>query len=238
MKKRVILFLLVQVYSQFAFAQDYKRNNVWSIGSEPVLKFNFTNGLQIDTVENYNQPVPVGCIINSCSSISDTTGKLLFFSNGYILYDSSGYALDNGLYVNCPYGNVLANYYGGKSIFDQTSIILPKKGNTYYVFSTGMSDSFANLYLIGLGPGFDVLNYSVVDMDSNAGLGKVIAKNVVLADNQHFTNTALHAVKHSNGKDWWLVKADCYNNRYQEFLVREDTILGPFYHQATDYAQR
>ena len=66
-------------------------------------------------------------------------------------------------------------------------------------------------------------------MDSNAGKGKVIQKNMVLADNQHFVDCALQAVKHANGKDWWLVKADAKNNRYQEYLVLADTILGPYY---------
>jgi hypothetical protein len=42
------------------------------------------------------------------------------------------------------------------------------------------------------------------------------------------------AVKHANGKDWWLVKADCFSHRLQEFLVREDSILGPFYQNITD----
>jgi hypothetical protein len=97
-----------------------------------------------------------------------------------------------------------------------------------------MSDSVANNYLNHVYTEFDVLNYSVVDMDSNNGKGKVVQKNVVLADKQHYYNTALQAVKHPNGKDWWLVKADCNFNRYQEFLVKEDTILGPFYQYYQD----
>lgn len=84
-----------------------------------------------------------------------------------------------------------------------------------------MSDSVANNYINHVYTEFDVLNYSVVDMDSNAGMGKVVQKNVVLADKQHYVNCAMQAVKHSNGKDWWLVKADCINNRYQEFLVKK-----------------
>ncbi|MBP6624365.1 MAG: T9SS type A sorting domain-containing protein, partial [Chitinophagaceae bacterium] len=76
--------------------------------------------------------------------------------------------------------------------------------------------------------------YSIVDMDSNSGKGKVVEKNIILADHQHYVNCALTAVKHANGKDWWLVKADCINHRYQEFLVKEDTILGPFYQNITD----
>ncbi len=224
-------FLIFPVFfSIYLYGQQYKRNYNWTVGSDPVVKFNFVSGISIDTVDNAGINNPPFCIISTASaSISDTMGFLQYFTNGYVIYDSGGFAMQNGLYVNCPYGQVLANYYGGKSLFDQTSIILPKKGNTYYVFSTGMSDSVANNYLNHVYTEFDVLNYSVVDMDSNAGKGKVIQKNVVLADKQHYVNCALQAVKHNNGKDWWLVKADCINNRYQEFLVKEDTILGPYY---------
>jgi hypothetical protein len=92
-----------------------------------------------------------------------------------------------------------------------------------------MSDSVATNYFNHVFTEFDVLNYSIVDMDSNAGKGKVTVKNKILLDNQHYVNCALTAVKHGNGKDWWLVKSDCWNNRLQLFLVEEDTIIGPAY---------
>ena len=71
-------------------------------------------------------------------------------------------------------------------------------------------------------------------MDSNAGLGKVTVKNKILMQNQEYVNVALTAVRHGHGKDWWLVKADCLNHKYQSFLVKEDTIEGPYYHNITD----
>jgi hypothetical protein len=208
-------------------AQEYKRNNNWVTGFAPVIKLNFQVALSIDTFT-------LTTFTKSSSNISDTNGQFLFYSTGFSIMDKYSDTMNNGNYVNSPYGNVLANYYGLSSLFDQTSIILPKKGNQYYVFSTGMSDSVANNYLNHVYTEFDVLNYSVVDMDSNNGKGKVVQKNVVLADKQHYYNTALQAVKHANGKDWWLVKADCSYNRYQEFLVKEDTILGPFYQYYQD----
>ena len=222
MRKFIFIVLLLSQVSFVVYSQEYKRNNNWSIGYAPVIVFNFNNNFTIDTFQQVN-----GLKNGSC--ISDTNGIFMFYSTGFILGNRDGIMIDNSYGINCPYGNVLANYYGYGSVFDQTSIILPKKGNQYYVFSTGMSDSVANNYLNHVYSEFDVLNYSVVDMDSNNGKGKVIQKNVVLADKQHYWNTALHAVIHANGKDWWLVKTDCVNNRYQEFLVKEDTILGPFY---------
>ncbi|HNB81203.1 MAG TPA: T9SS type A sorting domain-containing protein [Chitinophagaceae bacterium] len=209
-------------------AQEYKRNNVWTLGFSPVATFNFSAvPFSLDT---FNFPA-----IASNACISDTNGVLLFFTSGFAIFNGEGLLMANGINTNCPYDeHVLADYYSHWSIFDQTSIILPKKGNTYYVFSTGMSDSVANNYINHIKTEFDVLNYSIVDMDSNAGKGKVTIKNNILMENQHYTNCAMTAVRHGNGKDWWLVKADCENNQYQTFIVQEDTILGPYYHPITD----
>ncbi len=210
------------------FAQEMKRGNNWIIGLDPSIIFDFNSPFSVDTLLQSNFT-----ICNSC--ISDKNGIFQFFSTGHYILSHDGTYMLNGDHVNDPYGTVLDNYYGGVSLFDQTSIILPKKGNTYYVFSTGMSDSVANNYLNHILTEFDVLNYSVVDMDSNGGWGKVVKKNVVLSDHQHYYYTPLTAVKHSNSKDWWLVKADCNNNRYQEFLVKEDTIMGPYYQNITTF---
>jgi len=218
----VLFFLSIKLK-----AQESKRNNNWVIGFWPVAKFNFNSSLNIDTLQEPSA-------LQNCSCISDTGGNFLFFSTGFTLGDRNGGLMLYGDDVNCPKGTVLSDYYGGGSLFDQTSIILPKKGNTYYVFSTGMSDSVANNYLNHIKTEFDVLNYSIVDMDSNAGKGKVTVKNKILMENQHYTNCALTAVRHGNGKDWWLLKADCENNQYQNFIVQEDSILGPYYHQITD----
>lgn len=208
-------------------AQELKRNNNWIVGYWPVVMFDFNNSISIDTLVNPG-------LANATACISDTNGNLLLYSTGFDLVSAVGLLILDGHNVNSPKGTILSNYYGGSSLFDQTSIILPKKGNTYYVFSTGMSDSVANNYLNSIKAEFDVLNYSIVDMDSNAGKGKVTVKNKILMENQHYTNCAMTAVRHGNGKDWWLVKADCENHRYQSFIVQGDTILGPYYYQVAD----
>ncbi|MBL7764857.1 MAG: T9SS type A sorting domain-containing protein [Chitinophagaceae bacterium] len=223
----LLLFIGVNTICNSLHSQEYKRNYNWVVGFVPGLKFNFSSNLSIDTFTYLT-----GLRTGSC--ISDTNGNLLFFSNGYGIGDYEGNLMQNGDTVNSPDGSMLYSYYGGGGIFDQTSIILPKKDNTYYVFSTGMTDSVANNYLNHIYTEFDVLNYSIVDMDSNAGKGKVVEKNKILLEDQHYVNCALTAVKHANGKDWWLVKADCANHRYQEFIVREDTILGPYYQTIVD----
>ena len=227
--KSLILIIFNFCFVLISIAQS-PRNKNWVIGLEPV-KFIFNeNGLKIDTIKNWNSITPpFTAVAQSCSNISDLEGNLLFYSSGFVLFDKDGYAINNGKQINCPLGTKLCTNYGGLSLFHQTDIILPKKGNQYYVFATGMSDSAADKYLNHTETIFDVLNYSVVDMDSNNGMGEVVVKNKIIMQNQRYWNVGLTAVKHANGKDWWLVKSDCLNNRFQLFLVKEDSIEGPFY---------
>lgn len=230
MRRLYLILTFLSVISSFNLlvAQEFKRNNVWTVGFSPVAIFDFnTLPFSIDT---FNFPA-----LSSGACIADTNGLLLFFTAGFAVFNHDGLLMENGLNTNCPYGeHMLADYYSHRSPFDQTSIILPKKGNTYYVFSTGMSDSVASNYLNHVKTEFDVLNYNIVDMDSNAGKGKVTIKNEILMESQHYTNCALTALRHGNGKDWWLVKADCENHQYQTFIVQKDSILGPYYNQIAD----
>jgi|688.fasta_scaffold218757_2 hypothetical protein len=234
MKKNTIILFCLLYLNTILWGQESKLNNAWAIGYMPVITMDFNLGLVVDTVKNATPTTAPFCILKSTANICDTNGALRLFTGGYIIYDKEGFAMENGILVNCPYGTVLANHLGGGGSFPQTSIILPKSGNQYYVFNVGMSDSVANNYINSIFTEFDVLSYCVVDMDSNQGKGKVILKDKVLSDKQHYYNTAMTAVKHANGKDWWLVKADCFSHRLQEFLVREDSILGPFYQNITD----
>ena len=109
-------------------AQEYKRNYNWVIGLESI-QFKFTkNNIVIDTLNNLDQKqFPFVYSFNSNSSISDTLGNLSFFSIGFTLYNSSGNYIKNGLDINSPLGNILNNFYGGISVFEQTDIIIPKK---------------------------------------------------------------------------------------------------------------
>ncbi|MBL0341590.1 MAG: hypothetical protein IPP71_11995 [Bacteroidetes bacterium] len=68
-------------------------------------------------------------------------------------------------------------------------IPMPDDSMKYYLFSAGVTS----------GPGF---SYSIVDMNQNGGLGEVVQKNVLL---QSFNVVdGLSAVKHGNGRDWWV----------------------------------
>ena len=226
MKNLFLLFFLHLNYT--SYSQEYKRSNNWTLGLQRVSIYNFNEKiLNIDTIENQSLSI----IVNAC--ISDTNGKLSFISTGFVIIQRDGFLMENGMAINCPFGDKLAKREGYISPYEQTTIILPKASNQYYVFNTGMSDSVATNYVNQIYTEFDVLSYCIVDMDSNNGKGKVIVRDSVLAQKRHFSDAALIAVKHANGKDWWLVKSDCYNNRFEEYLVTANSIKGPFFYEVT-----
>ncbi len=98
---------------------------------------------------------------------------------------------------------------------------LPEDSTKYYIFhesaeeGEGSSASYiAKVY------------YSLVDVSENGGLGKVLEKNqVVIADT---LRGDMHAVKHANEKDWWIIVAKGNNNVIYKILLTKNGIDGVF----------
>ena len=103
----------------------------------------------------------------------------------------------------------------------QEMIIVPSPGNSnlYYLFHTGVTD-YGEIY------------FSLIDISLNNGLGKVVQKNVLLDSlNGAYVTDGITAVKHGNGRDWWLIFRiwnGTYNNKFYKFLVTPSGISGPF----------
>jgi Secretion system C-terminal sorting domain len=222
----VMLFYLAFYFS--ASAQDNMRASQWVLGFE---------SNKLDIASNTMLPLgpPSPALTNGYSSICDTNGKLVLYCNGFYLYNNIPLNVDwpsgNWDSINCPLGMKYRNHYGGDGRSTQMSLILPKKDNTYYVISTAMSDSAYDLWQ---GPSLspdsffmDALNYAVIDMDANGGKGQVLQKNVMLSRavmSHHWTS----AVRHGNGKDWWLMKPLRNKHHFMRFLVTETGIYGPY----------
>nr|MBK9650360.1 hypothetical protein [Bacteroidota bacterium] len=167
-KKQILHVVLYMIICTNLHAQ--KQFEKWYFGSFAGL--DFSSGV----------PVPLTnsamFTVEGSSSLSDTSGNLLFYTDGLSVY--------NALHVAMPNGLGLAG--GGSST--QSALILPMPGNVnlYYIFTV---PDFASL-------GF---NYSIVDMTLQGGLGDVTAKNTFLLGN---VSEKLSAVYHANGTDVWV----------------------------------
>lgn len=174
--KKLILILLT------AFSSLHSQNKVtnnWTFGNHNGLCFN--SGVAVPMTSSLYS-------YEACSSISDTSGNLLFYTNGNHVWDKTGAMMPNG-------SGLKGNDTTGQLTFAATSsaqgaliIKVPRKQNQYLIFTS--SD-------VGYGH-----YYSKVDMTLNSGLGDVTSKNILL--NASGTEK-LCAVNHSNDTDVWVL---------------------------------
>jgi hypothetical protein len=177
----------------------------------------------IDTITYQNN-----FFIRHSSSISDSaTGNLIMYSDGEIAYNKYARILKNGTYLT---DSIYFNQYG---IFpageNQCAVVLPKgnKGQ-YYIFNAYLSDSamLANYNYC------TELSYSIADMKANNDSGEIVIKKQKLITNKRLSYNHMAAVRHANGVDWWLFKLGYADSMLMyTFLVKADTILGPFVQQ-------
>ena len=216
MKTITTVFLLL--ICQVAFGQT--PDNLWVIGGAPAFGdadgyLDFTLGQPIgDTLFNATMPFLVS---NAC--ISDSTGDLLFYTNGIWVANNSNDTMQNGYGVTVGFG---AAYYEsvGMGIL-QGALILPypKHKNQYYLFDVSTDDpnSFRPLRL----------TYCIINMSLDNDLGAVTEKNISMIEDT-LTLGRLTAVKHADGESWWLISHETKSKKYYKWLITSDSIYGPY----------
>lgn len=198
MRLSIILFL---VFISVADSFCQNRNSVWCFGHNAGINFNSTN-----PVADSSACVSRG----SCATICNSNGDLIF----YVTNDSDVFAFQRGRIYQ---SNHLIMQNGDSLIgraWYQEHVIVPHPTDTnlFYTFSVGVTSIY----------GF---YYSIVDMSQNGGLGAVTQKNIQL---QTFrTADCITAIKHGNGRDWWVIfrsTASLPNNDFYEYLITPNGI--------------
>ena len=201
MIKLILAFVLI-VAADSLPAQD--RNSIWIFGDSAGIDFNSTA-----------MPITSGMDSRgSSTSICDSIGNLLFYActkgNNWNVagrvYNRSHVLMQNG---DSIYGEAWHN--------ELTIITNPGKSNQYLLFSMGEVLSTPGFY------------YSTIDMNQNGGLGAVTQKNIQL---NGFRNAdCVTAIKHGNGRDWWLFSKysdnSTFSNVFYIYLVTLDSIYTP-----------
>ncbi|NNC84638.1 MAG: T9SS type A sorting domain-containing protein [Bacteroidia bacterium] len=173
-------------------------NNVWltgygSHGGHPdfgVSKIDFQSGIP---VVNFN-PIPME-FNQTQANIADANGNLLCYTNGYYIADATGDTMLNGSGINPSI------FTSGKSdglTIPQSHLIIPypSNPNQYILFHSTIDNQVQTTA--------SFLYYSIIDMTQNGGLGEVTLKNQILITDD-LNAGKIAAVKHGNGRDWWIV---------------------------------
>lgn len=198
----IYLFLYMCFITLNSFSQ--KENYYWCFGRKTNINFS-VSPIVADDKAMLNS-------VEGSASIADrTTGRLLFYTDGVTVWDSTHNIMLNGTGLMGGYSTM----FPIPSSSSQSSIIVPVcNTDIYYVFT---SDCLEN----GNANGF---RYSIVDMSLNNGLGAITSKNVLLFAPCTEKVTAFH---HSNKKDIWVIAHGKGNNKFYAYLVTTAGVSAP-----------
>lgn len=153
----------------------------------------------------------------SCASIGDSAHGLFFYAHSFYwprwlqgtllttaVHNKYHSLMDNG-------DSLIGDMHDGMTIFPK-----PNSQNLFYLIQITFS-TYAGVY------------YSIIDPYYNLDTGIVIQKNIKLTLSDNKIQGGINAVRHGNGRDWWLICRNWDNsNRWNSFLFTPDSIIGPF----------
>jgi Secretion system C-terminal sorting domain len=207
LKIATILFLVL-FQSIICFPQ--KEGNIWCFGDSILIDWNDPENPTFGRSSFKDR--------GSASSIADSLGNLLFYIGNIPAFTADDSVSPERIYctdtlVYFEQGHVYTKEHtfmengrcvSGEGWYNEHTIVpMPGNDSLYYIFTTDQSQH----------PG---LNYSVVDMKANGGLGKVIERDVSVvaytSGGYSPVSWCIKAIRHGNGRDWWVISKSSYFN--------------------------
>ncbi len=226
-----LIYLLALVFIPSAIFGQFKYDYHWTIGYDTslldpggdmiLMDFN-QDPISVQTVKTVDNFLSLG----SVSTMSDSQGKLIFYTSGCYVVDAAHEIMENGDSINpgvieqyyCPYG--YSPNPGGA-----ISIPWPDSPNLFLLFISDLERTdFPNGPVGWTTPRH--LYYNVIDLNKNAGLGKVIQKNQI-AMQDTMARASIEACRHANGRDWWVMTPKSRSNCYFILLVTSEGVQAP-----------
>jgi len=209
--RNLLSFLTLFLFNTSTIAQNPYSNNPWILGDSVMLNFNTSPPI----ILNSN----TGCF-GGTSSVHDSINDVLLYAvlnqtssifSNLSIFNQLKIPVKNSQSIKC-------------SPTINATLLLPSIGSnsvTYFLFSIVNADSTnCGLY------------YSTISNLGGLDTGIVISKNIRVLSNFFFTN-GLTAVRHGNGKDWWILIHDyAYGsvsgtNLFYTFLLDSNGVSPP-----------
>lgn len=149
------------------------------------------------------------------SCISDSLGAFLLYANGCKVFNAKPELIDNGDTTTIfAYQDFCVDL--GVYRTPDGAAILPAPGqpNQYYLFQIGNQYVYQPIFKAWIAN----FSYCKIDMAKNGGMGKVVEKDVSIVYDSLGAGQ-VEAVKHANGRDWWVTINRQMTNKWFIFLV-------------------
>lgn len=206
-----------------SWAQD-KNDFNWILGYKPNFPSSFQGGTFVTFSNGFLESsyFNIFATMDSYSVISDNNGNLQFYTDGCNVLSHNHVQMENGNQIS---PGQLHDYYCSQSNYGYLeylgllSLPFPNHPNMYYLFHLNRDFDLKKADLL----------YSIIDMDENNGLGKVVEKNTFLL--QDTFSLTLTAVRHANGRDWWVVAPKENSSVYYFYFLDPQGVHGPYANQ-------
>jgi hypothetical protein len=197
-RRYLILIILLIFLSDLSYSQS-KQGSYWYFGEHAGVYFNISGSVTAQT----NGATTGSANLEGTATISDTSGNLLFYTDGQTIWNKNHSVMTNGTGLL------------GHPSSTQSGVIVPSPSSTdsFYVFTI---DAAHNNLANGL-------RYSIVKMSSSSGLGAVTStKNILLSPSGVLMAEKITAVKHCNNRDIWVIShgyGSTNGNKFYAFLI-------------------
>ncbi|HRH65704.1 MAG TPA: T9SS type A sorting domain-containing protein [Bacteroidia bacterium] len=229
---KIYIFLAFILFMPCSFIQGQGISNLWLMGYD--CGGPGCGGTNIDFFHGSPDTQTVHRDMNfrqTSASISDSSGQLLFYTNGVYIANRNNALMINGDSLNpSDYTDTWRN--DGLKI-SQGDLILPSLYNDsiYFLFHETIFDF--DYQLDHLYQPIELL-YTQIDMRLDSGRGAVVFKNIpVIADTLLVGEIA--ACKHSNGRDWWIICHRFNSDLWYTLLLTPYGLQGPFSQHAGQF---
>ncbi len=221
----LILASLSLPFQSFGQMQDF----VWFIGGawhtgnqeeyqDGVVWLDFSkDGYTVDTNRlHFPQQVRSG---SGRSVMADEEGNLLFYYDGFDVYNRRHSVMKNGNKV-FDMADLIGDHYNapGAVNIPNWTLTLPVPGHTdrYKVIYVNITRNLDEDFYVSNG-----LLYSTVNMSGDGGWGEVEEKNQKLYDGQLMTGNLI-PIRHANGRDWWIIAKAWGEAKWNLFMLDPD----------------
>jgi hypothetical protein len=180
---------------------NIKENSIWAFGYHAGLDFTSGSPVMIPTAMENRE---------GYASISDTTGQLLFYTNGSSVWDRNHQLMPGS-------GNLFPPPALSPITGPSGTLVLPVLGHPdqYYLFS--MEAATWSPYVLGTDPAVSRLWYSVIDLSLNGGMGDIdpVRKSIPLDSGLSATMTAVRG----DQCNIWVITHDFDQNIFKVFEI-------------------
>lgn len=179
----IFLIIVSQVCAQ-------KEANNWYFGNKAGISFESGAPIALTNSGMYTQ--------FGTATMSDTTGNLLFYTDGKQVYNRN--------HVVMPNGNGLL---GTSTSQICICVRRPKSDHLYYIFTVGDIIEVPGLY------------YSEIDMTKDGGLGDIDQFKNIPLNNSNLAVEKITAVRHANNEDIWVIVRQASDpiNQYHTYQI-------------------